>query len=291
MIGLNGDIRFMRAERRDSRRAFLQRAGALAAAARVSIHAEANLLVDSTRGNFRFLRGIAPYSSGATAMKGYEVVHATLSPAPPYRKGFEMIDRHLSEEKRPSQALCGIELRSPKPFTFPGFVAFNQGYVEELKKRRILVGELNPVARTNIAPEVEPPQEVLLYGFSYTAPSNAAGPTFVVAGAGELTGERLDARDIVRRGDLSEAGLRAKIEQVLGLMEQRLQGLGVGWSEVTVVDVYTVHNIFPFLKNLILPRIGASRMHGLRWHVSRPPIEEIEFEMDVRGCRREVVIG
>jgi hypothetical protein len=249
------------------------------------------VLVDSTQGNFRFLRGIAPYSSGAVAASGYEIVHVTLSPAPPYRKGFEAIDRHLREQMRPPQALCGVELRSPEPFTFPGFTAFNERYLEELKQRRMLVGDLNPVARTNVAPGVNPPAEVLLYGFSYTAPAQTSGATFVVAGGGELTGERLDAADIVRRGDLSEAGLRAKADHVLGLMESRLQGLGVRWENATVVDVYTVHNVFPMLENLLLRRIGPAAIHGIRWHFSRPPIQEIEFEMDVRGCRRELVTG
>lgn len=248
------------------------------------------MLVDNPKGNFRFLRGIAPYSSGAVAMPGYEVVHVTLAPAPPYRQGFQAIDRHLKEQGRPPQALCGIELRSPRPFTFPGFIEFNKGYVEQLAQRGILVGDLNPVARTNVAPEVNPPAEVLLYGFSYAAPAGTSRPTFVVAGAGELTGERLDARDIVRRGDVSPAGLREKAVQVLDLMDQRLQGLGVGWDRVTAVEVYTVHNIFPLIQKLLLPRMGAAAVHGLRWHFARPPIEEIEFEMDVRGSARELTL-
>lgn len=248
------------------------------------------MLVDNPKGNFRFLRGIAPYSSGAVAMSGFEVVHVTLVPAPPYRQGFQAIDRHLKGQNRPPQALCGIELRSPKPFTFPGFIEFNLGYVEQLKQRGILAGDLNPVARTNVAPEVGPPGEVLLYGFSYTAPARTTRPTFVVAGAGELTGERLDARDIVRRGDVSPDGLRAKAAQVLDLMEQRLRGLGVGWEHVTVIEVYTVHDIFPLVQKLLLPRAGAAGIHGLRWHFARPPIEEIEFEMDVRGAVRELIV-
>jgi len=268
-----------------SRRAFL---GQLAAAA---LAQESSVLVDNNSGNFRFLRGIAPYSSGAAAMPGCEVVHATLHPAPPFRKGFQAIDRHLKQQGRPAQALCGIELRSPRPFTFQGFGEFNQGYVQELERRKILAGGLNPVARTNVAPEVDPPAEVLLYGFSYTAPAAGSPATFVVAGAGELAGERLDARDIVRRGDLSPAGLRDKAAHVLGLMDQRLQGLGAAWSHVTAVEVYTVHNIFPLVKSLLLPRLGPAGVHGLRWHFARPPIEEIEFEMDVRGCRRELVIA
>jgi hypothetical protein len=259
------------------RREFLQAAAAAA-------------LTPSPQGNFRFLRGIAPYSSGAVAVPGYEVVHATLSPAPPYRQGFQAIDRHLKQQGRPPQALCGIELRSPRPFTFQGFRDFNQGYIEQLKQRGILLGDLNPVARTNVAPEVGPPSEVMLYGFSYTAPARTTRPTFVVAGAGELTGERLDARDIVRRGDVSPEGLRAKALQVLKYMDERLQGLGVAWKDATAVEVYTVHNIFPLVRELLLPRVGPAALHGLRWHFARPPIEEIEFEMDVRGAVREIVL-
>ena len=272
-----------------NRREFLWQAAA--GSARMAKGAEAPVVVENKQGNFRFLRGIAPFSSGAVAMKGYEVVHVTLLPAPPYRKGFEVIDRHLKQQRRPPQALCGIELRSPRPFTFAGFNEFNVGYVEMLKQRNILTEGLNPVARTNVAPAVGPPAEVLLYGFSYTAPAPGSPPTFVVAGGGELTGERLDARDIIRHGDVSEAGMREKATHVLGLMEERLRGLGVSWGQATAVELYTVQNIFPMMEKLLLPRLGAAGIHGVRWHFARPPIQELEFEMDVRGCARELVLS
>jgi hypothetical protein len=276
-------------KREPSRREFLKQAGAFAMA-QLPKSAEGTMLVENAKGGFRFLRGIAPYSSGAVALAGYEVVHATLVPPEPYRKGFETIDRHFSQQSRPPEALCGIELRSPRPFTFAGFNEFNQRYLEMLEKRGILAGGLNPVARTNVAPEIDPPTEVLLYGFSYAVPSRIAAVTFVVAGAGELKGERLDPRDIVRRGDLSEKGLREKAAQVLRWMEERLRGLGAGWAEATTVGAYTVHNIFPLMRESLVPRLGAAGIHGVRWHFARPPIEEIEFEMDVRGCMREVVV-
>lgn len=280
----------MRTESRLSRREVLRQGAASAGIASGLNRAVRAVLAEDSKGNYRFLRGIAPYSSGAVADKGFEVVHVTLAHAPPYRKGFEAVDRHLKQQGRPPQALCGIELRSPRPFTFSGFNEFNQPYVELLKERNLLLDGLNPVARTNVAPELGPPSEVALYGFSYTAPATAARRTFVVAGAGELTGERLDARDIVRLGDVSPAGLRAKASHVLGLMEQRLRGLGVEWRHVTVVGVYTVHSISGLMRDLLLPRIGEAAIHGIRWHFARPPIEEIEFEMDLRGCARELVL-
>ncbi len=276
-------------EKRDTRRGLLM--GTAALAGETLAETGAARRVASAKGQFHFLRGIAPYSSGAVAMAGVEVVHATLDPAPGWRRGLAIIDRHLKESGRPPQALCGVELRSPKPFSFAGFIAFNQGYIRALDERGLLEDGLNPVARTNVAPEIGPPPEVALYGFSYTAPAEGARRTFVVAGAGELAGERLDAGDIVRRGDLSQAGLASKAAHVLTLMDQRLAGLGVGWGDATAVDVYTVHNIFHLLRRLLLPRLGPAARHGVRWHFARPPIEEIEFEMDVRGSARELVLA
>jgi hypothetical protein len=76
----------------------------------------------------------------------------------------------------------------------------------------------------------------------------------------------------------------------MGLMEGRLRGLGVGWSDVTVSEIYTVHDIWPFLEEELLKRLEESGAHGLTWHYSRPPIESIEYEMDLRGCVTELVI-
>lgn len=277
-------------ERKFTRRGFL-RSSALAAGAAGVLHNAGAAVVDlHPKGNFRFLRGIAPYSSGAIAERNYQIVHVTFAVPPPYHLGFVEIDRHLEQEQRPPESLCGIELRSPRPFTFDGFNQFNEGYIEELKKRDLLVNGVNPVARTNVAPEVNPPSEVLLYGFSYTAPATTTKPTFVIAGAGELSGERLDARDIIRRGDVSAAGLRDKAVHVLGIMDERLRALGALWRDVTIFEVYTVHNIGPMMKDLLLTRAGGAAVHGIDWHFARPPIQQIEFEMDVRGCLRELVL-
>jgi len=76
---------------------------------------------DVPGGNYRFLPGIAPFSSGVVALPGYQVVHVTLRAPIPWRDGFALIDRHLRPEGRPRAALCAIELRSPTPFSFEGF--------------------------------------------------------------------------------------------------------------------------------------------------------------------------
>ncbi|MBM3787085.1 MAG: RidA family protein [Acidobacteria bacterium] len=248
------------------------------------------MLVPNPKGNYAFLQGIAPYSGGAVAERGYEVVHARFAQPVPLNEGFERVKKHLIAVKRPAQALCGMELRSPKPFTFEGFNSFNAGYIQVLKDWNIFLDGVNPVARTNIAPEIGAPPVPSLYGFSYTTPSARRERTFIVAGAGELPEGSLKPEDVVRRGETSNEALREKTRFVMGLMTGRLQGLGVDWQQVTVTEVYTVHSICSFLAAEIIRPMGRAGIHGMTWHYSRPPIVTIEYEMDVRGCHREIVL-
>ena len=117
-----------------------------------------------------------------------------------------------------------MELRSPKPFSFTGFNQFNAGYIEVLMKWDILLDGMNPVARTNIAPAVNPPGEPSLYGFSYTVPSKATRKTFVVAGAGELPEGSLNPNDVVRRGESGAAAIQEKARFVMGLDGRKIEG-------------------------------------------------------------------
>jgi hypothetical protein len=249
-------------------------------------------LTDHPRGDYRFLPGIAPYSCGVASGPGFEIVHVTLHEPAPYRRGFEVIERHLELERRTRAALCGVELRSPCPFSFEGFAEFNAGYARILEGWGLFVDGVNPVARTNVAPEVDPPGEPVLYGFSYSRPCDPSlPPTFVVAGAGELPEGILAAEAIVRAGDASPEGFAAKAAFVMDLMEHRLRGLGGDWPQVTAIDIYTIHPIDRLLPRAILGRAGPAATHGVRWFFSRPPIEGIEYEMDLRGVRTELRIG
>jgi len=60
------------------------------------------------------------------------------------------------------------------------------------------------------------------------------------------------------------------------------------WSRLNAIDVYTVHSLDAILPECVLNRAGASAVHGIRWPYTRPPIAEIEFEMDLRGVRTEL---
>jgi hypothetical protein len=248
------------------------------------------MLIRNAKGNYSFIKGIAPYSGGVVAENGHEIVHARFLHPLPLPQGFARVKAHLAAVKRPLQALCGMELRSPKPFTFQGFADFNAGYVSVLKDWGVLVDGVNPVARTNVAPEIGAPPEPSLYGFSYTIPSTLNRKTFVVAGGGELPEGSLDPHDVVRRGETSPDAIREKARFVMGLMTGRLKELGVTWDEATVTEVYTVFDITPFLAAEILTPMRQGNIHGIVWHYARPPIVSIEFEMDVRGVARELVL-
>ena len=248
------------------------------------------MVIANSKGNYSFLKGIAPYSGGAVASPGYAMEHARLLRPAPWRSGFALIDAHLKRMGRPRAALAGVELRSPKPFTFGGFNDFNGGYVELLKSWGLFERDLNPVARTNVAPKLDPPAEPSLYGFSYTVKARTTRRTFVVAGGGELPEGSLDPRDVVRRGETSADALREKARFVMGLMDGRVKALGAGWDDATTVNVYTVFNLGEFWEQELLARMSGAKEHGVVWYPTRPPIESIEFEMDLRGCVHEVVL-
>jgi len=237
-------------------------------------------------GNYLFLPGIAPYSCGVVSCPGFEIVHTAFQRPLPWREGFAQIASLLTADHRPPSSLCSIALRIPAPLTFSGFAEFNTGYTTVLRDWGVFVDGVNPVARTNVAPVVAPPTEPVLYAFGYTRPCATDQPaTFVVAGAGELREGQLSRNAIVALGDVSPSGISCKARFVMDRMENRLSGLGRNWSEVTTVNLYTAHSVAPLLPEVILGRMGASAIHGAVWHYSRPPIAEIEFEMDLHGTR------
>lgn len=249
------------------------------------------MLTPNPYGNYHFLPGGDPYSSGVIADAEHEIVHVTLKRLRPWREGFAFIEQHLEAVGRPKQALCGVELRSPRPFPRNGFIEFNRGYRQLLEEWGLLVDGQNPVARTNVAPEWNPPSEESLYGFSYTVPrTEPGGPSFVVAGGGELRGGPMQEAEVIAPGDTSPEGLRQKAEYVMKAMARRLEGLGVSWEHATVTEIYTVYPLYSFVGPVILDQIGASTLHGLRWFHARPPIDELDYEMDVRGVRTELYL-
>jgi hypothetical protein len=250
-----------------------------------------SVLLPHPLSQYRFLPGIEPYSCGVVAEPGWRMERVSLPEWLPWREGFEFVDAFLARRGLPRQALCAMELRSPAPFPMNGFIDFNRGYCDLLKAWGLLVNGQNPVARTNVVPLDAPPAEVVLHAFTVVRPSPTPHrPTFIVAGAGELRDARLEARGIVRSGDLSAEALREKCDYVLSVMEDRLRGLGVSWNEVTQTNVYTVHPLEESLRDRLRARLGASSRWGITWNVTRPPVIDIEFEMDLHGLTSDAPI-
>ena len=255
------------------------------------------MLITNPSGNYAFLSGSATFSSGAIAAPGYVMVRATFFRPVPVAQAFERMEQHLKSLGRPMAAVAGIELRSPKPFSFESFGAFNKTYIDLLQKYGLQLDGKGMAARSNLAPEPldVAPSEPTVYAFLYTVPGEATRPQFVTAGSGELRpasenvgGAPRDA--IVRVGETSADAMREKAIYCMNAVGAELTGLGVTWADCTGVNIYTVHSVETYLLEDIVKPIGAASIHGVHWYFTRPPIEEIEFEVDARGVSQEIIL-
>ncbi len=251
-------------------------------------------LIDHPQGNYRFLTGIAPYSSGVVAMPGFEIIRIRLrQPLPINKLIFNRIAGYLSAVGRPMHALCAMELRIPAPLSFEGFKEFNNKYQQLLKDEGLLLGDVNPVARTNIVPAEFELKEPSVYAFSYTAAVNDGFtmPSFVVAGAGDLVDQAdLTPSAIFRANEASAAALEDKANLVMKVMQERLYGLRTSWEDVSSISIYTVIPLHTLIVDTILKPIGAAALQGVTWYYSNPPIKGLAYEMDMRGVRKELVM-
>lgn len=241
-------------------------------------------------GGYKFIPGVYQYSAGVKADDGFEVVRVRFRRPLVLSEGFSAAADHLESVDRSVEAFCACELRSPAPFTERGFTDFNKEYVSWLDKWGLTKDDVNPVARTNVCPEVDPPKAVSMYAFCYTRPAlSRKSGGFVVAGSGEAPEGKVSYRDFaIRPGDQSTEGMLEKCRWVLGEMEQRMSALGAGWATATGVHVYTAYELHALMKGEIAPRGAAAS--GLSWHFSRPPVQGLDYEMDVRGVSAEFVV-
>jgi len=241
-------------------------------------------------GDFRYLPGVFQYSAGVAAMPGHRIERARFLSPVPLEAAFARVEAHLAALGRSTEAFCACELRSPAPFTEAGFRAFNEIYAGQLDAWGLLAGGENPVARSNVCPEVRPPAEPSMHAFCYTLPAGGADRRdFVIAGSGETEEGRATYREsIVAFGDLSPEGVARKATYVLGEMERRMSGFDATWEDCSAVQLYTVHDAYPVLAGEIARR-GAFG-DGLAWHWCRPPIVDVEYEMDCRRVGSEILL-
>jgi hypothetical protein len=236
-------------------------------------------------GGYDFVVGGFPYSAGVRAQAGHALRRVRFSRVLPMNEGFDWIETHLKSQGLPLHRLAACELRSPAALSLQGFQSFNQGYVKVLTQWGLIRDGLNPVARSNLAPQHDAPPGPGFHAFTYSVPE-AGSRDWVVAGSGEWPEDQPFPQGIVARGDTSESGLRRKVAYVLDTMLARMQALRVTPQDVSVVQVYTVHDVAPYIDDEFQKRRLLAP--GLTWHLCRPPIQELEFEMDVRGVRQEL---
>jgi len=241
-------------------------------------------------GGYSYLPGVFQYSAGVSALARFEIVRVTFRNAPPSREGFRQAAEIIKAAGRPLAAFCACELRSPAQFSEAAFRSFNESYVDVLNRWGLIVDGANPVARSNVCPELNAPAEPVMYAFCYTVAAAASVPiSFVIAGSGEVPEGRANYRDhIISPGDVSPAGMRAKVRFVREEMERRLAGFGLGWRDVTATQAYSIRDFHDCLGDELVAT-GTAR-HGLIWHYCRPPIVGLDFEMDCRGVARETFV-
>jgi hypothetical protein len=247
-------------------------------------------VISQKSGGFKYIKGVFQYSGGVAALPGCEIERVRFKNPLVLKDGFAAIKAHLKSIDRPLNAFCACELRSPDAFTEEGFENFNNEYVGTLEKWGILHEGNNPVARSNVCPESNKPEEPGIYAFCYTVPTAHQNKSCMISGSAEMPEGKNNYRDhVVCYGDQSPDALREKGRWVLGEMERRLSALGFSWADVTATHLYTVYDIHHFLNDELVMR--GAMPGGLTWHFARPPIDFADYEMDVRSIWSERVLA
>jgi hypothetical protein len=108
-------------------------------------------------GGYRYMPGVFQYSGGVAAEPGWRLERVRFARPLPLEEGFARIAAMLAAAGRPTTAFAACELHSPAPFTESGFKAFNELYCGTLARWGIYRDGINPVARSNTCPAIDPP--------------------------------------------------------------------------------------------------------------------------------------
>ncbi len=238
--------------------------------------------IDVPAGGFRYIPRVFQYSAGVRALDGHRIERVEFMRPVALTEGFAFIERFFADQRLKLAGFCACELRSPAPFTEDGFIAFNRDYVGTLERWGVMQGVKNPVARSNVCAELHKPSEPGFHAFCFTRKLAGASGSFVIAGSGEAEEGHASYRErTIRFGETGASAMREKGVFVLNRMESRMAALDAGWADISAAQVYTVHDLYPFLADEIVRR-GAAQ-HGLCWHFARPPVLGLEYEMDCRA--------
>ena len=233
------------------------------------------MLKHSPSGNYRFLAAEGrPFSSGIVADPGYDLVHARFERPAPLEAGLADAVRHVIAAGRTAHAIAGLELRIPGPLSGEGFDDFNHAYVSRLTSLGLVVDGLMPAARTNVAPVVNGVSEPSVYAFTYTALARGGRPGFLLSGVPETDGN--DAAEM--------------LGSIMKVLSARLDELGATWEDATSIQLYGIDDFQNALVKKGLAQMGRAAIHGIQWFPSRPPIEGLKFEIDLRSTGAELIL-
>ena len=233
-------------------------------------------IVHNDQGNYRFiaLEG-RPFSGGAVADPGYDIVHARFVRPVALLQGLKAAERVVARAGRPVLALAGFELRIPAPMTIKAFGTFNEGYVERLRELGLHVDALMPASRTNVAVASPDITEPSLYALSYTTPSPTRGDRkgFVLSGIPEE--ERSDPATM--------------LDSIMNAILERMTAMEVSWDDATEVQIYGLEITQAAIEDRVLKRAGRAAVQGIHWFPALPPIDSLTLEVDVRGAGTELL--
>jgi len=234
------------------------------------------MLTHNRSGNYRFLGMTGrPFSGGAVADDGYDIVHARFERPLPLDEGLAAAAEHVAAAGRPVQSIAGFELRIAKPLTPADFDGFNQGYVARLKALGLEVDGLMPAGRTNVAASVGAVSQPSVHAFSYTMAGPRRRRAFVVSGAPEDSGDDTATR----------------LDSIMRNLSVRLEKLGASWDDATMIQLYGVEDLEARVVEKVLRHTGGAAVHGIQWFPSLPPIEGLKLEIDVRSAGTELVLS
>ena len=246
-------------------------------------------IIDFKPGDFSFLVAPGgPFSGGVRANPGFALHRARFDRPVPMLDGFARIKQHLERIGRPVTSVAACELRSPAPMSVAEFQDFNREYLKTLHAWGCREGEINAPARSNIAPMTEAPSESTFFAFTYTVPEAGASGDFVISGLPEIKVGATGSDRTFGGRDVSLRGLDAKARHVMSLLRARVDALGCDWNGITGSQVYTVHDFRPVLENVFAEQ-KLSQI-GVAWYPGWPPVRDMEFEVDVRRVRTELII-
>jgi hypothetical protein len=138
----------------------------------------------------------------------------------------------------------------------------------------LVVDGLLPATRTNVAAAISGVVEPSVYGIHYTVPGDRGRPAFVMSGVAEE----------------KPADLQSMLTSIMTVLSARMAELGVKWDDATKTQLYGIDDVQGLLADHVLRNLGPAAIHGIHWFPSRPPIEGLNLEIDVRSAGMELVL-